>query len=33
MVDRIPGLKNRLEEGEEPVLGLFLRFFPLQYFL
>lgn len=33
MVDRVPGLKRRLEDTEEPVLGLFLRFFPLQYFM
>jgi hypothetical protein len=33
MVDRVAGLKSRLEDSEEPVLGLFLRFFPLQYFM
>lgn len=32
-MSRQPGLKNGLEESEEPVLGLFLRFFPLQYFM
>lgn len=33
MVSRSPGLKRKLDDGEEPVLGLFLRFFPLQYFM
>ncbi len=28
-----PGLKQRLDDSEEPILGLFLRFFPVAYFM
>lgn len=30
---RRAGLTRRLDEGEDPILGLFLRFFPLQTYL
>lgn len=33
IVTRKSGLKRALGENEEPVLGLFLRFFPIQHFM
>lgn len=30
---KVAGLKQRLDDEEEPILGLFLRFFPLAYFM
>ena len=33
MSKRRPFLRRRLDEGEEPILGIFLRFFPLQMYV